>query len=292
MPTPTAHPRAGGSLLLAAAAVLPIAAGACGRPAAPERARVLAIHPSAQRLPANQLKLYIEFSASMTTRSPYDHLRLIDETTGEEQTAVFHAMRDGLWDRDARRLTVLFDPGRIKRGLTNHEARGLPLEPGHAYRLEISPEWPDALGRPLASGHVKRFEAAPADYRRPALSDWALAVPAAGGREPLRIDHGEPLDAALLRRAFRVTDPDGREVPVEVVLGAAERSVELRPRLPWRPGRHRLEVDPRLEDLAGNNLVRLFDVDRTEPGDAGWARTLLDLHLRPHGYLISLKETS
>ncbi len=246
---------------------LPLVLSACDRASSNEleRVRVLEIYPTSDELPENQLKLYIEFSGPMTTQSPYDYLQIVEEESGELQPAVFHAMRDGLWDPEGRRLTVLFDPGRIKRGLTNHEALGPPLESGRTYRLEIDGAWPDLWGRPLAASVAKRFGVVAPDRRRPALDDWVVRPPLAGSREPLQLVFGEPLDAAILRRAFRLLGPDGAEIPTELVLGESEESCAVLPLAPWRAGRHDLQVAPHLEDLAGNNLERLFDFDRSAP---------------------------
>ena len=42
----------------------------------------------------------------------------------------------------------------------------------------------------------------------------------------------------------------------------------LLPREPWAPGTHQLNVDPVLEDLAGNSVSRVFDRDLARAGDA------------------------
>jgi hypothetical protein len=51
---------------------------------------------------------------------------------------------------------------------------------------------------------------------------------------------------------------------------AQDRSWSLRPTRSWQPGVHRLVVDPVLEDVAGNSVLRDFDRDLTraehEPG--------------------------
>jgi hypothetical protein len=250
-------------------------------PPARQATRVAAVFPSGGELPANQLKLYVEFSGPMATSSPYDYISLVDEATGERQAAVFHQMRDGLWDTEGRRLTAIFDPGRVKRGLANHEAMGLPLEEGKAYRLEISSAWPDADGMPLAESFSKRFVVTPPDRRRPELALWSLIEPAAGTLEPLVIAFDEPLDAALLVRSFELSDPAGRSVSVEARLGPSERSCELWPGEPWSAGDYRVQVDPTLEDLAGNNLNRLFDVD-LEVDSSGPPKTWLRLSI-PEG---------
>jgi hypothetical protein len=44
-----------------------------------------------------------------------------------------------------------------------------------------------------------------------------------------------------------------------------EKQLNFIPNKPWSPGQYNLQVEARLEDLAGNNLNRLFDRDVTNP---------------------------
>jgi hypothetical protein len=56
--------------------------------------------------------------------------------------------RKKLWDNEQMRLTVLFDPGRIKRGLVSQEELGMATQAGRKYRLVIDQDWPDANSVP------------------------------------------------------------------------------------------------------------------------------------------------
>jgi hypothetical protein len=78
--------------------------------------RVENVYPSTDRLPANQLKLYIEFSAPMSRGEAWKRIHLLDEA-GHPIELPFVEIEQELWDPSYQRLTVLFDPGRIKRGL-------------------------------------------------------------------------------------------------------------------------------------------------------------------------------
>ena len=40
-----------------------------------------------------------------------------------------------------------------------------------------------------------------------------------------------------------------------------ESVIMFTPSIPWKPGQYFLEAESRLEDNAGNNLNRLFDMD-------------------------------
>ena len=64
----------------------------------------------------------------------------------------FLELQQELWDPDYKRLTVLFDPGRIKRGLLPLQESGPAIEEGKEYTLVIDRTWIDAAGSPLARG--------------------------------------------------------------------------------------------------------------------------------------------
>ncbi|MEE8586424.1 MAG: hypothetical protein V3T83_16380, partial [Acidobacteriota bacterium] len=106
------------------------------RPPVRRTTTVEQIYPSGDVLPMNLLKFYIHFSAPMSPGEAYQHLRLLDEA-GNEVRDAFLIMEPELWDPQHKRFTLLFDPGRIKRGLAPHEQLGLPLQVGRSYRLAI-----------------------------------------------------------------------------------------------------------------------------------------------------------
>jgi len=56
-------------------------------------------------------------------------------------------------------------------------------------------------------------------------------------------------------------DESGEHVSGEVEIADGERLWRYQPREPWRPGRYLLQVNPRLEDRAGNSIAKPFEVD-------------------------------
>ena len=94
-------------------------------------ARVEHVYPSADVLPSNQLRLYIYFSAPMSRGQAVQHVHVLDENGKVLQgpQAVFLPGEE-LWDPNYQRLTMTFDPGRIKRGLTSNEKSVLPIAEG------------------------------------------------------------------------------------------------------------------------------------------------------------------
>src|SRR6185436_15583273 len=77
---------------------------------------VAQVYPTADALPANQLKFYLDFSAPMSFGDAYRHIRLLDEE-GRDVPRAFLQTAHELWDARRQRFTLILDPGRIKRGL-------------------------------------------------------------------------------------------------------------------------------------------------------------------------------
>ncbi|WP_128546767.1 hypothetical protein [Larkinella soli] len=227
--------------------------------------RLTAVYPTAGLLPANQLKLYLTFSSPMSTGESIRRVHLLDDT-GKELAGVFLRLDQELWDSTRTRLTLLFDPGRIKRGLRANEEEGAPLLEGKDYCLTIDGSWLDGDGRPLEAGFEKRFRVTAPDRTRPDVRRWRLEPPSPETRAALQIRFDEPLDYALAGRCIRVVNQAGRPVEGQVGLGPEEGAWTFTPTVPWQAGTYFLHIDPVLEDRAGNNLFRLFDREKPVDG--------------------------
>lgn len=218
-------------------------------------ARIEHVYPSTDILPANTLKLYIYFSAAMRRGEAWRHIRLLD-SRGVAVELPFLEIDQELWDSANTRLTVLFDPGRIKRGLLPLSESGPNLVEGSSYTLVIGHEWLDANGQPLAADFTKPFRVVEAERAPVEPAKWRIFPPKPGGAEALVVDFPRPLDYALLQHAITVNGVKGK---VEVAHGETEW--RFTPDAPWTPGDYRLIVNTTLEDLAGNRVGRAFDVD-------------------------------
>ena len=221
---------------------------------------VESVYPSANKLPENQLKFYFHFSAPMSRGEAYKNIRLMDDMSRAVELP-FLELDEELWDRDGKRLTLFFDPGRIKRGLVPHNEAGVPLQAGHAYTLVIDAKWRDATGAPMAKSFEKRFTVAEADRTAPELRNWRVMPPSAGSVAALAVELGEAMDFALLHRMIAVEDAAGKAVGGAIAVDREESRWRFTPDAAWKAGKYRLAVDTALEDLAGNKIGKLFDVD-------------------------------
>ncbi|MGL5095416.1 MAG: hypothetical protein ACRDD1_07500, partial [Planctomycetia bacterium] len=84
---------------------------------------VQAIHPTTAVLPENHLRFYLHFSAPMMRGEAYRRVLLLDGY-GKIVADPFLELGEELWDPSGKRLTLLLDPGRVKRGLKPREDVG------------------------------------------------------------------------------------------------------------------------------------------------------------------------
>ena len=221
--------------------------------------RVEHVYPSTDLLPENQLKFYVTFTASMGRGQAWRHIHLLDQK-GATVDLPFLEIDQELWDRDNRRLTILFDPGRIKRGVTPLEEVGPSIVAGQRYILVIDRDWRDARGEPLEREFRKSFQVGPADRTAVDPARWQVITPKSGTSEALVVRFPKPLDYALLLDAIQVYGASGT-LDGNIAVEESETQWRFTPAQVWKAGEYRLVIDTSLEDLAGNRIGKPFDVD-------------------------------
>ncbi|HWA59320.1 MAG TPA: hypothetical protein VG692_18855 [Gemmatimonadales bacterium] len=259
-----------------------------GRPTPPATTTITAVYPSAPVVPANQLRWYLEFSGPMREGEALAMVQLLDGA-GRVVDGAFLRREEELWNRDRTRLTLLFDMARVKHDIRRRREVGPVLRAGKAYQLRVSTGWHDARGATLARGLSHAFRAGPEDRAPLRPADWALEPPAIGTRAPLELRFGKPLDHALASQLIAVIDGQGLRMPGRVILEDHDRRWQFVPDEPWYAGRYAVEVNPALEDIAGNRVGRPFDADLRQEERAGVGETPVRLGFAPIGEL-SLRE--
>ncbi len=232
------------------------------RPADLQPEHVTDVYPSADVLPQNLLKFYIHFSGPMARGNAYEHIYILNEE-GEMVPDAFLELPQELWDPHATRLTILFDPGRIKRGLERHNLMGVAFEPGKEYTLVVDSSMIDGNGLPIGTRFEKSFHITKPDSEMLDHEQWTINIPDAGSRRALVIHFDESLDHALLHRMIDLNH-QGNILFGHIETNNAEKVWRFIPDEPWQAGHYSLEIKPELEDLAGNNLISVFDVQLSD----------------------------
>jgi hypothetical protein len=186
----------------------------------------------------------IHFPRSGEAHFDRDHLCLLNE---EEQVVrdPFLVLSQELWSVDGCRLTVLMEPGRIKRGLGADPSHDPALVVGRTYSLVVT-----ALGQ--TARHTFRVS----DPVLEAIdeTDWRLVPPTVGSLDPAVVRFDRVMDAALCEDEIGILISSGEVVQTRASLTPDGTAARLIPSHPWRAGEHRLIVSERLEDVCGNRM--------------------------------------
>lgn len=226
--------------------------------ASPSAAVVTDVFPSGHTLPENTLRFYLHFSTPMAPHAAFDHIALRD-ASGAIDDAAFMRFKQELWSEDRTRLTVLIDPGRIKREVATQVALGPALEAGKTYQLTVEGGWSSADGTSELAPYSRTFTVSSALRERPDVTRWQISSPCIGTREPLFLMFDRAFDRHRLRSSLTVVSGAPHTLDGTVEIGRGERTWRFTPHEPWAGSDLRVVVDPTLEDIAGNNFQGLLD---------------------------------
>jgi hypothetical protein len=205
---------------------------------------VTSIEPSAPVLPSNTLRFYITFDRPARGLVHQSGVKLL----GSNNIPVEHAFMDfgqELWSPDGKRLTVLFDPGEIKRGVEAPNAELSPLKENENYKI-------------IFGTFQHAFGVGPAIRDKINPASWTFQTVEAPART-VDITFDRVMDAALLADQLKVQDGKGRPVTVGVRVMGGGLGVRLTPSRPFKKGEYRISISPILEDVAGNRINEALD---------------------------------
>ena len=224
---------------------------------ASKKPTIVAISPGLDELPTNVLRIYIHFSAPMSFQNPYEFISIVHEN-GKEVVEPFVIVPEGLWNIDRTRLTLLFHPGRIKRGVGPNMTEGDILTLDNTYQLKINNGWTGSNGQKLDEEFTKTFTVKKSINEKIPYKTWELAGKQ-GDMGLLNIKTRRPLDQALAKRMLFVKAKDGDILPTNV-----EFKDPFNIRINWNKpsgSEYELLIDPRLEDICGNTPLNAFDYE-------------------------------
>jgi hypothetical protein len=221
---------------------------------------LVAIYPARDTVPENLLKVYLRFSAPMMEGRSASFVHLVKEGR-DTMNGTFLDLQPELWNPEGTVLTLWLDPGRIKLDLIPNKELGNPLSHGATYSLVVGAGWRSKEGVPLSQAVNKSFYVGARDDRSPEIKMWAVTEPDAGTTDPLVVDFNESLDRLLMEEAIGITDEKQVRVDGSIRISRNDSRLEFIPDSLWTPGAYLISVESRLEDLAGNNMNRLFETD-------------------------------
>lgn len=216
------------------------------------------IFPSNECLPENLLRFYVSFSNSMQRGRVEAEIALLG-SDGEPAPDTLYRAPVELWDRSMRYLTILIDPGRLKREVGPNRELGPPLRAGQVYTLAVGAGMLDLDGRQLRKTFHKRFHVTGAVRENLAVEQWKIVPPVTNSCQPLALMFPRPLDWALLSHTITITSKDEHSIDGQIVIDQGERRWSLTPTSPWAAGSYQVRVAASLEDVCGNSVIAAFE---------------------------------
>jgi hypothetical protein len=230
------------------------------------RTEVKHVFPSSDSLPENLLRFYVCFSNPMRRGRAEEQIGLLGPDGWSAPDTLYRPPVE-LWDKSMRHLTILLDPGRLKRGVGPNRELGPALKPGQKYTLTIGPEMIDFSGRSLGKSFYKSFHLTEAVREPIAVEQWKLLPPATKSNQPLVLVFPKPLDWALLWRTITIASEGGQPLDGWIAIDQGERRWSFTPTSPWTAGSYSVRIASSLEDVCGNSLLAAFDRPLRSAGD-------------------------
>ena len=216
------------------------------------------IYPSNDELPENLLRFYVCFSNPMQRGRAEAEISVLGPD-GIPAADVLYRAPIELWDRSMRCLTILLDPGRLKRGVGPNRELGPPLKSGEVYTLVVGAGMTDSSGCQLSKAVYKPFRVSGAVREPIAVEQWNIVPPSTNSRQPLVLMFPGPLDWAQSLHSITVLSEEEQSIDGQIVVDQCESRWSFTPAAPWRCGSYRVRIAPDLEDVCGNNLMAAFD---------------------------------
>lgn len=225
---------------------------------APEKPGIVAIYPSGEFIPENTLRFYLHFSTPMKPHVSSRFIKLLD-ANGTPDDSAFMTFKQELWSEDRKRLTMLIDPGRIKRGVTQNLTLGPALVESQDYSIVIEKGWQSATGTLTTPRFEKSFTVSSGLRSLPDTKHWQIQPIRGRTHDPLLIEFDRPFDHQSAQHSITVHDEHGQLIEGEVSVLNNEKTWRFSPYQRWKNRQIKIYVDPRLEDVAGNNFIDLLD---------------------------------
>ena len=205
-------------------------------------AETATIYPSGATIPVNCLRLSIRFSEAQ--EEPVLSRLQLQNSRGAVVASPF--LEEELWSPDRRTLTILFHPGRLKKGVGPHERLGPPLA---------------GMKRALLTMDgvlIKTWDVAspcgPVDPRA-----WRIDAPVADSHSALKLILDKPVDMQA-EHLIAVVDSSGQRVAGQETLTSNESLWLFKSAEAWHRGEYRIVIHPDLENACGDRVDQPFEL--------------------------------
>jgi hypothetical protein len=222
--------------------------------------------PKLTQVPANMLRFYLEFSEPMVRGQLAKYL-VLQDAKGKEVDEAFLELEEELWDDQRKRVTVFFNPGRVKQELQPHAELGPILLQGQSYVLKLKAGFKATNGTKLPKDLAHKFEVNAALEKAINAGDWKITVENSALQSIVKVGFDRPMDTALLARVVHLETSSGEKIPSEIIIDSGGLSIRIYSRQKLPAGEYAVIARDTLEDICGNRVGAAFDL-KVREGDA------------------------
>jgi hypothetical protein len=210
--------------------------------------RVILVRPSGAVVPANLLRLSIEFAAAV--EGPVIRRLALSRADGDQIQQPF--LDQELWSPSGKVLTILMHPGRVKSGLKARDEKGPILSEGEDVVLTLD------------GNSIKHWRIGPSDAMGPVPSAWKISAVRVESKQRLVVTLDAPIEG---REAdyLAIVDSTDEQVEGRAQLTRGEQIWTFTPKARWQWGPYALVARGTLEDPAGNRLGSHFETSVDSP---------------------------
>ena len=224
------------------------------------------IYPVIDTIPSNTLKLYLFFSQPMGFANPYDYINLIGPESQIIKNA-FVEIPEGLWNEARTRLTLLFHPGRIKRGVGPNHSLGPVLAEGLQYELVIDKNWKDANGKNLVGKTSKKYHVSKERRNKIDRKDFYFSSSCPEDCQLLLVIKNTLIDIEMARNSIAIINSNQEVLDVQISYDDDGKSILFRSQGFYAGEKYMMSINPRLEDICGNSFYYVFDSEAGKRSD-------------------------
>jgi hypothetical protein len=213
----------------------------------------ISFEPEAETIPANTLRMYFMFDRPARGLVHQSEVKLVGPDGSEIKNA-FMDFGQELWSPDGKRLTVFFDPGKIKRDVEAEGDAVSPLKEGKSYQIKLA-------------DYAHSFQVSPPVRERLNPKIWKVIEPSSSSSQ-LEIKFDRVMDAALLLDQIEVVETkSGARVSTTKKILTGGTGLIFLPRFKWRIGQYAVVASSILEDVSGNRMGESLDHTLGENAD-------------------------
>jgi hypothetical protein len=219
--------------------------------------KVVAIYPTADSIPVNILRFYIQFSKPMQEMNILQHIHLTNDN-GKDMTGVFYENQYELWNENRTMVTLIVDPGRVKTGLLANNKMGKAFDEAQEYVLKVDSLLLDFENNTLSHSYSKKYVAIAEDKTAPNTELWQYSKPTKNTKEPINIAFQDCIDVISAHTYIKILNKK-KEVYGKISLSKSGHNWSFTPEANWKKGAYEIIVHPALEDIAANSINQIFD---------------------------------